>query len=152
MQREAWGARVCDELFLVQAVKPRRGTALFWYNMEIDSKGACLLKLSLPLSLVLLRFRHPLRKNTQDVYEEPLLEHAGTIPRGQPRRFYWSSIHGGCPTRSEEKWAANIWPLNGLANSCNGLRFFQVCGLALLQSGVGILVHFKPHYTHHADV
>eukprot|EP00435_Cladocopium_sp_Y103_P045877 s226_g13.t1 len=48
------------------AVKPRRGTALFWYNMAIDSKG-------------------------------------------QLGRFYWSSIHGGCPTRSEEKWAANIW-------------------------------------------
>ena len=111
MQRETWAARVCYE-FLVQAVKPRRGTALFWYNMAIDSKGA--------LSLVLLRFRHPLRKT-------PWRTTAWTpIPRGQPGRFYWSSIHGGCPTRSEEKWAANIWPLNGLANNCNDLAFFAL--------------------------
>lgn len=30
---------------------------------------------------------------------------------GRLGRFYWSSIHGGCPTRDEEKWAANIWSL-----------------------------------------
>lgn len=48
------------------AVKPRMGTALFWYNVATD-------------------------------------------PKGRLGRFYWSSIHGGCPTRDEEKWAANIW-------------------------------------------
>ncbi|CAK9042345.1 unnamed protein product [Durusdinium trenchii] len=48
------------------AVKPRMGTALFWYNMAVDPKG-----------------------------------HIG--------QFYWSSIHGGCPTRADEKWAANVW-------------------------------------------
>lgn len=29
--------------------------------------------------------------------------------QGRGRRFVWSSIHGGCPTRLQEKWAANIW-------------------------------------------
>eukprot|EP00931_Biecheleriopsis_adriatica_P059444 TRINITY_DN35566_c0_g1_i2.p1 TRINITY_DN35566_c0_g1~~TRINITY_DN35566_c0_g1_i2.p1 ORF type:complete len:385 (+),score=71.53 TRINITY_DN35566_c0_g1_i2:65-1219(+) len=29
--------------------------------------------------------------------------------RGQTERFLWSSIHGGCPTRTQEKWAANVW-------------------------------------------
>lgn len=29
--------------------------------------------------------------------------------RGRGVKFVWSSIHAGCPTRGEEKWAANIW-------------------------------------------
>ncbi|CAJ1400080.1 unnamed protein product [Effrenium voratum] len=46
-------------------VKPRAGSAVFWYNMAVTNEG-----------------------------------HVG--------RFYWSSIHGGCPSKGE-KWAANIW-------------------------------------------
>ena len=28
---------------------------------------------------------------------------------GRGTRFVWSSLHGGCPTRGGEKWAANVW-------------------------------------------
>lgn len=30
-------------------------------------------------------------------------------PDGSITRFLWSSIHAGCPTRSTEKWASNVW-------------------------------------------
>eukprot|EP00927_Polykrikos_kofoidii_P059738 TRINITY_DN54875_c0_g1_i1.p1 TRINITY_DN54875_c0_g1~~TRINITY_DN54875_c0_g1_i1.p1 ORF type:complete len:402 (-),score=63.44 TRINITY_DN54875_c0_g1_i1:53-1258(-) len=35
--------------------------------------------------------------------------------RGRGKRFVWSSIHGGCPTRAEHKWAANVWIMAGPA-------------------------------------
>merc|ERR1712224_404982 len=53
-------------------VQPKLGRALFWYNVDIDS-------------------------------------------RGRGKRFVWSSIHGGCPTRDTEKWAANVWLGSGPA-------------------------------------
>jgi len=47
-------------------IKPKRGRAVFWYNVEVDSKG-----------------------------------------RG--KKWVGSSLHGGCPTLKEPKYAANVW-------------------------------------------
>ncbi|CAE7252667.1 P4htm, partial [Symbiodinium pilosum] len=60
------GAKPPPPFSTALVLRPRRGSAIFWYNMEVDAEGGL-------------------------------------------QRFFWQSIHGGCPTRRTEKWAANIW-------------------------------------------
>eukprot|EP00933_Yihiella_yeosuensis_P056196 TRINITY_DN5525_c0_g1_i5.p1 TRINITY_DN5525_c0_g1~~TRINITY_DN5525_c0_g1_i5.p1 ORF type:complete len:471 (-),score=59.27 TRINITY_DN5525_c0_g1_i5:669-1958(-) len=34
---------------------------------------------------------------------------ADVTPEGRGTRFRWGSMHGGCPTKGDTKWGANVW-------------------------------------------